>query len=93
MKPLVMEFGRYTFDVLVSHVINNYACIFDLGAGDCVECFFCGVQIYAWEKGDIPVDEHAHWKPDCKYVQRLQNQEKECINCIEDDTEKVLARY
>ena len=35
---------------------------------DHVRCFYCGNGLRNWEDEDNPWEEHAHWYPNCNYV-------------------------
>ncbi|XP_055349362.1 E3 ubiquitin-protein ligase XIAP-like [Paramacrobiotus metropolitanus] len=38
------------------------------GRDDCVRCFHCGGALYAWDKDDVPWEEHAWTYPKCPYL-------------------------
>ena len=38
------------------------------GSGDRVACFFCGITLRDWEKGDNPWIEHALYSNSCSYL-------------------------
>ncbi|XP_062570422.1 putative inhibitor of apoptosis [Saccostrea cucullata] len=42
------------------------------GANDTVCCFFCGGKLAEWKRGDDPWIEHAHWFPNCQFVQQCK---------------------
>jgi hypothetical protein len=46
-----------------------------IGKDDAVFCFFCGMGLKEWEKGDTAWGEHARWSPDCTYVNDVKGQE------------------
>ena len=39
-----------------------------LGAGDCMQCFNCGLILYKWTATDCPWKEHAFHSPKCTFV-------------------------
>ena len=39
--------------------------------GDHVSCFDCGIGLRNWKLGDNPVDVHARWSPNCRFLQNL----------------------
>lgn len=43
-----------------------------IGPSDLVKCYFCNVEIGAWEKGDDILDDHIKWSPSCKFIQRRE---------------------
>ncbi|XP_078323029.1 putative inhibitor of apoptosis [Crassostrea virginica] len=48
-----------------------------LGNGDNVKCYCCNIQLRSWAPDDLPLKEHAKWKPDCAHViERLQTGSK-----------------
>lgn len=38
------------------------------GVADSVRCYFCGGGLKNWEQGDIPMEEHAKWYPNCPHI-------------------------
>ncbi|KAJ8970256.1 hypothetical protein NQ317_018118 [Molorchus minor] len=38
------------------------------GEDDIVVCPFCKIEGYRWVSGDIPMDDHTHWRPNCPFV-------------------------
>ena len=46
-----------------------------LGVGDSVRCYFCGGGLRNWERGDIPMEEHAKWYPYCPHVLLVKGKE------------------
>ena len=37
---------------------------------DIVQCAYCNGRIYDWEKGDIPLEEHHKYFPDCSRLRK-----------------------
>ena len=35
--------------------------------GDCVQCFWCGLQLRYWQRNDDPWYEHQKYNPSCYY--------------------------
>lgn len=35
---------------------------------DDVQCFYCGIKIFAWEPSDEPLAEHLKWSRHCKFA-------------------------
>ncbi|XP_053396546.1 baculoviral IAP repeat-containing protein 2-like isoform X1 [Mercenaria mercenaria] len=44
------------------------------GVGDSVRCYFCGGGLRNWERGDIPMEEHAKWYPKCPHILLVKGQ-------------------
>ncbi|CAH1799478.1 unnamed protein product [Owenia fusiformis] len=42
------------------------------GYSDNVRCFFCGMGLGNWEKGDTPWEEHARWFYKCGYLKQVK---------------------
>lgn len=38
------------------------------GYGDSVRCAFCGIVLCRWERGDVPLAEHAKHNPKCIFL-------------------------
>jgi hypothetical protein len=45
------------------------------GVSDSVRCYHCGGGLRNWEAGDIPIEEHAKWYPNCPHVILTQGNE------------------
>ncbi|XP_061176125.1 baculoviral IAP repeat-containing protein 7-A-like [Saccostrea echinata] len=41
---------------------------FYIGYGDHVQCYCCNIHVHSWEAQDIPIQEHARWKPNCGHL-------------------------
>lgn len=39
-----------------------------VGVADVVRCIFCQISLKAWERGDVPMDEHRKHSPSCPFV-------------------------
>ena len=52
-----------------------------MGNGDRVKCFFCAGQLYNWEAGDKPWEEHARHFPQCSYL--LQSKGKAFVERVQ----------
>ncbi|XP_053396407.1 baculoviral IAP repeat-containing protein 7-like isoform X1 [Mercenaria mercenaria] len=44
------------------------------GVGDSVRCYFCGGGLRNWERGDVPMEEHAKWYPKCPHILLVKGQ-------------------
>ncbi|XP_053396556.1 inhibitor of apoptosis protein-like isoform X4 [Mercenaria mercenaria] len=44
------------------------------GVGDSVRCYFCGGGLKNWERGDVPIEEHAKWYPKCPHILLVKGQ-------------------
>ncbi|OWF43929.1 death-associated inhibitor of apoptosis 2-like [Mizuhopecten yessoensis] len=56
---------------------------FSCESGDTVVCFYCGLSLNAWERGDRPWTEHARWSPNCTHILNMigPNFIKETLEC------------
>lgn len=41
-----------------------------IGPHDLVRCYFCKMDVYAWENGENEVEEHLRWSPNCPLLTR-----------------------
>lgn len=39
-----------------------------IGPNDMVRCYFCGVEIGAWEESDDVLNDHKRWSPNCNFI-------------------------
>ena len=39
-----------------------------LGVSDHVRCYACGYGLRNWQRGEVPLRQHAKWYPDCPFV-------------------------
>nr|XP_015219367.1 PREDICTED: baculoviral IAP repeat-containing protein 1e-like [Lepisosteus oculatus]XP_015219368.1 PREDICTED: baculoviral IAP repeat-containing protein 1e-like [Lepisosteus oculatus]XP_015219369.1 PREDICTED: baculoviral IAP repeat-containing protein 1e-like [Lepisosteus oculatus]XP_015219370.1 PREDICTED: baculoviral IAP repeat-containing protein 1e-like [Lepisosteus oculatus] len=46
----------------------SQAGFFYTGTDDKVKCFLCGTEVFKWEDGDVPFEEHQKWSPQCPFV-------------------------
>ncbi|XP_045195466.1 baculoviral IAP repeat-containing protein 7-A-like [Mercenaria mercenaria] len=44
------------------------------GVGDSVRCYFCGGGLRNWESGDVPMEEHGKWYPQCPHILLVKGQ-------------------
>lgn len=44
-----------------------------VGYKDIVCCFYCGVEIYRWKVGDIPINNHLMYSRDCSYAKLIKD--------------------
>nr|AIZ98906.1 inhibitor of apoptosis proteins 2 [Azumapecten farreri] len=60
--------------------------------GDTAVCYYCGLALNAWERGDRPWTEHARWSPNCTHILNMigPNFIKETLEC-DGDVKKMQA--
>ena len=46
------------------------------GARDCVVCFHCYVRIDQWVPGDVPVEEHIKYSPQCEFAKAVSQRKR-----------------
>lgn len=42
--------------------------LYYVGTGDFVQCAFCNIELYKWQPGDDPVEDHFKYKPRCPFL-------------------------
>lgn len=44
---------------------------YSLGEGDKVKCFFCGIGLKNWQRGEKPLEAHKKWNSSCRYFKMV----------------------
>lgn len=87
-------FKNWPTTCLVSPNDLARAGLFSVGKRDVVCCFHCQVRIGEWLPGDIPIEEHVKYSPDCQFAkaifQRMQQQHLGALNA-EATAEKMKS--
>lgn len=56
------------------------------GEDDIVQCPLCSIEGYRWVAGDIPMEDHRVWSPNCPFVRRNIEHDHSESNAIGLDT-------
>lgn len=60
-------FSNWPVDYIDKHLLAKVG-FYYCGKEDRVKCFVCSVEIYKWERGDDPLDDHKKHSPLCKLI-------------------------
>src|ERR1700704_955388 len=63
-------FKKWTVKFISSEKLAKTGFFSNEPGTDIVECYFCKVKLWFWDKDDDVVDEHIRWSQNCPLIRR-----------------------